>query len=87
MIKDERSTGTRPLISYRAQAEAWLSTVAIAEDTTTWPQAEVYELAKLFDECAQALDALDTWVGRMPDAGFTSQDPRWAWWHKRPRVI
>lgn len=28
---------------------------------------------------------LEEWASRMPDAGFTDQDPRWAWWHERPR--
>lgn len=35
-------------------------------------------------ERQKALD-LDAWVSRMPDAGFNDQDPRWGWWHERPR--
>lgn len=34
---------------------------------------------------AASRDALAAWASRMPDAGFTSEDPRWAWWHERPR--
>lgn len=30
---------------------------------------------------------LDEWASRMPDASFTSDDPRWDWWHRRPRVV
>jgi hypothetical protein len=33
----------------------------------------------------EALRELDAWASRMPDAGFTSDDPRWDWWHERPR--
>lgn len=37
------------------------------------------------NDVAYRLDALNNWVARMPDAGFTSADPRWDWWHERPR--
>jgi hypothetical protein len=33
----------------------------------------------------EALRELDAWASRMPDAGLTSDDPRWDWWHERPR--
>lgn len=34
----------------------------------------------------EQLEALDAWASRMPDAGFNSDDPRWDWWHERPRL-
>ena len=32
----------------------------------------------------EGLRRYDEWASRMPDAGFTSDDPRWGWWHERP---
>lgn len=44
-----------------------------------------YWIAKV-DKLEKQLKELDDWVTRMPDAGFNDQDPRWDWWHQRPRV-
>jgi len=40
--------------------------------------------AEQLEGAVEALRELEVWAARMPDAGFTSDDPRWAWWHERP---
>jgi len=32
----------------------------------------------------EALEAVEHWASRMPDAGFTIHSARWQWWHERP---
>jgi hypothetical protein len=41
-------------------------------------------LREQLDAARQALQELLDWSDRMPDAGFTSESPRWQWWHERP---
>ncbi len=64
--------------------------LALAERATEL-QAELDELLEsrqhrreLWEQTRTALQAYDDWASRMPDAGFTSESPRWAWWHERP---
>jgi hypothetical protein len=40
--------------------------------------------AEQLGEAVEALRELESWAARMPDAGFNSDDPRWAWWHEKP---
>jgi len=40
---------------------------------------------RYLNRLAEGYIALDDWASRMPDAGFNDQDPRWEWWHARPR--
>jgi hypothetical protein len=66
------------------------------DDSTFW-KGEIEKARKDLEELASEMRlrllmkdidyaALNDWASRMPDAGFNSEDPRWAWWHERPRA-
>ncbi len=49
--------------------------------------AERDAAVKVAEKAKARLDEIETWIGQMPDAGFTDASPRWEWWHKRPRFV
>jgi len=43
------------------------------------------EAIKVIDGWKARAEEWALWAGRMPDAGFNDQDPRWQWWHEKPQ--
>jgi hypothetical protein len=83
---------------WRGEAGARRIGICLISDAMFWWRADVieacpecstdderYQEGHRFFVAEEALQELNDWVSRMPDAGFTSDDPRWGWWHERPR--
>lgn len=70
----------------RAERDHWHDEYLACCKSLTKRVHQGAEAVRERDRLRDALEQLDVWASRMPDAGFDESDLRWQWWHERPRA-
>lgn len=77
----------------RARVEQLEEELAKKEESVEWLRAVMKAEEEMADQrftdlvaARTTLEELARWASAMPDAGFSSDSPRWDWWHEGARI-